>query len=294
MRTRFALQSTLVVPFVYVAVACGQSPVSPTAKAVSLAIQSIVPNTGAAGESFPLRINGTGFRPGVSVSIGGVAVTPTFASSSTLTAIAPALDEGAVDVVVSNPDGLSARLERGFTYVTLNVTAVVPARSVIGTWVRIEGTGLHPQASVTFDGAAARVVADPGVALFALAPPHSPGLADIVITNPGGRQVVVPAAFTYQPIVLSASPAIAAPAGDLFVTWEAPTGRPALDWIGLFKVGASNTAYISYEYTNGAASGTLKFRAPAETGEYEFRYLVDDEYNDAARTAVIRIAASSR
>ena len=44
------------------------------------------------------------------------------------------------------------------------------------------------------------------------------------------------------------------------VEWTAPSGRPANDWIGLFKVGDPNTNYDAarWFYTGGATSGSVR------------------------------------
>jgi hypothetical protein len=67
--------------------------------------------------------------------------------------------------------------------------------------------------------------------------------------------------------------------------WVAPGRRSSLDWIGLFRIGTPNASYQEawWWYTNGA-SGTRLFKAPAQPGEYEFRYLPDDGYIDVARS----------
>jgi hypothetical protein len=85
---------------------------------------------------------------------------------------------------------------------------------------------------------------------------------------------------------------IVSPGGDLIVTWTVP-GQYWYDWIGLYKVGDPNGSYISYEYTNGTSSGTVRFRAPLEPGWYEFRYLTNDDYYDAARTLPITVIGGS-
>lgn len=51
-----------------------------------------------------------------------------------------------------------------------------------------------------------------------------------------------------------------APGAPVTVTWIAPKGRPSLDWIGVFKVGAANL---------GGPSGTLTgSRVPALVGMF--------------------------
>src|SRR5678816_3429268 len=48
-----------------------------------------------------------------------------------------------------------------------------------------------------------------------------------------------------------------------------------------------------YEYTNGTTSGTVRFTAPVQPGQYQFRYLLDDGYVDVVRTASVTVGALS-
>jgi hypothetical protein len=86
---------------------------------------------------------------------------------------------------------------------------------------------------------------------------------------------------------LTAAPATVSPGGGLTVTWSAPSGRPANDWVGLFVVGAPNTSYLWYSFTGGATSGTVNLTAPAQTGQYEFRYLLLNGYTSIATSNTV-------
>lgn len=72
--------------------------------------------------------------------------------------------------------------------------------------------------------------------------------------------------------ILSASPSqlYFSPGPKITVTFSGAPGNQN-DWIGLFKVGAGERAYINYEYLKGAKSGTLTFSLPEEVGSFEFR-----------------------
>jgi hypothetical protein len=83
-----------------------------------------------------------------------------------------------------------------------------------------------------------------------------------------------------------------APGGALTVSWTAsPAGSS--DWSSLFKVTDPNTNHGSYYYTEGAESGSVAFTAPVLTGQYEFRYLLDDGFVDAARSGVVIVDAGA-
>ncbi len=71
------------------------------------------------------------------------------------------------------------------------------------------------------------------------------------------------------------------------VSWTAPGAQPG-DWLALCKVGGG------YEDdwwgpTNGATSGTRTLTAPTRPGQYQFRYLLDDDFLDAARSSPVTV-----
>ena len=64
---------------------------------------------------------------------------------------------------------------------------------------------------------------------------------------------------------------------NITVTYSMGPGN-AKDWIGIYKVGAADNGYISYQYLNGKKSGSLNFTAPTTAGSYNFRMFVNDGY----------------
>jgi RHS repeat-associated protein len=85
---------------------------------------------------------------------------------------------------------------------------------------------------------------------------------------------------------VSASPGSVHMGQPISVSWTAPSGASASDWIGIYKVGDPDSSYITYIYTQGASSGTTTFYAPAfygvASGQVEFRYFVNNGYGRAA------------
>jgi hypothetical protein len=116
--------------------------------------------------------------------------------------------------------------------------------------------------------------------------------ADVIVINPDERSGRLASAFRYASFSIASSVAGVTANGTLSVTWKTSAAGP-FDWIGLFKKDSPNTAYNSgwWQYTNGAASGTLTLTAPATPGEYEFRYLPDDDFNDIARSGLVTVVA---
>lgn len=79
---------------------------------------AITPNSGTTAGGTAISVAGTGFVTGASLLIGGTpALMVNVTNNSSLTALTPAHSAGIVDLVVVNPDGQSATLTNGFTFV---------------------------------------------------------------------------------------------------------------------------------------------------------------------------------
>jgi FKBP-type peptidyl-prolyl cis-trans isomerase FkpA len=82
------------------------------------AVTAVNPASGSTAGGTAVTITGSGFVSGATVAFGSTAATNvTWVSSTSITATAPAHAAGSVDVVVTNPIGLSGSLTSGFTYV---------------------------------------------------------------------------------------------------------------------------------------------------------------------------------
>ncbi|MBW6455156.1 MAG: hypothetical protein K0A98_04650 [Trueperaceae bacterium] len=98
-------------------------------------------------------------------------------------------------------------------------------------------------------------------------------------------------------------PGSAAPSVSIGVAAVAPgepmrvdfAGAPgyARDWVGLFREGATDQAYVTWAYTEGQRAGQLAFDAPDEPGRYEFRLLENDGYTRLATSRPFEVRASS-
>jgi hypothetical protein len=106
-------------------------------------IRSIKPNTGFTEGGTAVTINGSGFAVGATVQIGGVAATDVEVGDPTaITAKTAPHETGAVDVTVTNPDGLGATLPQsyffysptpeGFDFFTLAPCRVIDTRRAEG------------------------------------------------------------------------------------------------------------------------------------------------------------------
>jgi plastocyanin len=179
-------------------------------------VTAAAPSSGPVGGGTAVTITGTGFAAGANVSFGAaVASAVNVASDTSIVATAPAGNAGAVDLVVTNPDGQSARLTGGYTYVASappppppppspvapTVTGVSPSSGTTagGIAVTITGTGFAAGATVSFGGSAATgVVVSSATSITATTPAHAAGAVDVVVTNSDGQNGRLAGGFTYN------------------------------------------------------------------------------------------------
>lgn len=273
-----------------ISIGCSNAP--PASPTETFSVTSVFPNTGTAGDSTELSISGSGFEPGASVTVGGAATSVRVIRSTLIIAVTPISPAGKVDVVVTNSNGQSGTLAGAFTYLGRLLIEVSPKRGLPGDLLSILGPGLGAGVVATVGGVASPVVTWSSTAVWILVPPLPPGIVDITVTTPSGQRQTLAQAFTIETAVISASPGAVTVGAPLSVTWGAPEGRPALDWVGLFRFGASNEDTIWWAYTGGSAQGTMTIPAPNPPGDYQFRYLADDGYIDAARSGVVKVTAA--
>ena len=130
---------------------CGDTTVGPDQISPGLGVNYISPNNGSPGGNTLLTINGGGFQPGATVTLDGTPATDTVVNSlGVIVARTPAHAAGVVDLVVTNPDGKSATLSRGYTYngasgAPPSVTAISPnvGSTDGGGFLSISGTGFR-------------------------------------------------------------------------------------------------------------------------------------------------------
>lgn len=276
-----------------VMIGCDSNPGARPDQVGALTVTAAVPNTGPTESAAEVKIYGRGFEAGATVAFGGVIANTVVVSATAITTMAPPRPEGAVDVVVTNPGGMSARLSGGYRYVPVALTSVAPSAGFMGSELSLVGTGFLPGAVVTLDGNQASIVRVSPVSITAVAPVHAPGVVDVVVMNPGGQAGILRGAFFYSTVSLSVTPSSVMPGGELSVSWTASASESSLDWIGLFRVGASNFDYIDYKYTDGAISGTHTWLAPGVASQYEFRYLPNDGWTDVARSNTVTVVGTA-
>jgi hypothetical protein len=249
-----------------------------------LSVTGVSPNNGASVGAQRVTINGTGFKDGATVTMNGVVTNTLFVHATAIAVTTAAHAEGAVDVVVTNPDGQSASLTGGYTYVFVPPPVLLSISPAVGSteggvMLEIQGTGFTNM-TLTIGG----VLAYSGVALTSflsiVAPPGAEGSADVVLTNADGQSSTLKNGFTYLP-----------PSSfDFNGDWYGVTGQtPELEmsftirdntlvsasWVGFpnlvptpvpvangsfssFSVKAPNSLFSGRILADGVAAGSLK------------------------------------
>ena len=238
------------------------NPVPPTPIAAP-SVQRVVPTKVPTGVQTPVTVYGERFHTEPAVTFGGAPATIVRAAANELSLLAPVHAEGVVDIVVTNPDGQSARLIGAFVYEDPPagapvVTSISPTVGVTtgGAWVEIRGSALHFATSVTLDGVLMRTFSTPHGSLEFATPPHAAGPVDLVVTNPDGQDRL-PRAFTY-----------AAPETFNFSgTWKGWADGPP-DSVIEMSFTITNNALI--RISCGSATVIVSPPAPVSGGELSF------------------------
>lgn len=189
---------TILMFFIGVCAGCGDGPTAPDAP---LAVTAVAPMLGSSVGGTTARLFGTGFRVGMTLTVGGTRVADYVLVSSTMIDLTmPPHPPGVVDIVLTSPSDEVSRLAGVFTYVYYPppaVTDLAPNRiSTRGSELTIKGTGFTSGTSVTIDGAGLPVFFYKDT-LYATAPPHLEGTVDVVVTNADGQAVRLVRALTY-------------------------------------------------------------------------------------------------
>lgn len=230
-RTR-STTAAFLLPVLALLPACSGSSSDNNPAAPAPSITSLAPAVGPSTGGNTCVIAGTDFVAGATVTFGGAQVSGPTVTSTSISLTVPAHAAGAVDVVVSNPDGQKGTKAGGYTYQAAAapaVTSVSPATGPTagGTTVTILGTNLVAGATVAFGGTtvAARSVTAGSIAQV-VSPPHGAGAVDVVVTNPDGQPSnTLSGAFTYQapppppaPTISAVVPASGVDSGGTTVT----------------------------------------------------------------------------
>jgi hypothetical protein len=214
--TRIALELPAFAPGVHDVVVIDASGVEGRATAALTTgnapnVTSVFPPAGASSGGTRVVMCGSGFDPGLSVTIGGVVqtldvVAPDHVEFTTSGGLAGA----PLDLVATNPIGTTSATV--FEYAPRpdpSIAAVTPPEGAAagGEWVTIEGEGLRADLEVRFGADAATgqggtlaelVMVSSATSMAALVPPGS-GVVGVVVRDvETGQAAALPAAFTYR------------------------------------------------------------------------------------------------
>jgi plastocyanin len=226
-------------------------------------ITSILPVSGSIAGGTIVTISGTGFLANPTVKFGGVAATNVTATSTSITATAPAHAAGKVDLVVTNSDAQSATLAQAFTYAlpAPSISSIAPnsGPATGGTLVTITGTNFQSGATVTFGARPATdvivVSATSITARTPLGPPNEQLAVNVTVTNPDATSASANGAFNYTVpalAVISITPNSALPSG---AAGAAPTS------VTIFGAGFT-TAFATSVTVGGVAATNVQVIDP--------------------------------
>ncbi|MED1915769.1 IPT/TIG domain-containing protein [Bacillus thuringiensis] len=180
-------------------------------------ISSVDPNSGPLVGGNIVNFKGNNFMNGVKVTFGGkLAELNMYTSSSYFKVTVPASDKaGAVDIVLTNPDGTTVTLPNGYKYIEppvekLEITTVNPnsGELVGGETVVIDGKLIDPAVKIFFGDKAAELNTYYSNSRIKVKVPAGTvaGPVDVKAVNPDGKEAIVKAGYTYK-----AAPIIPAP-----------------------------------------------------------------------------------
>lgn len=210
-------------------------------------ITSVTPAVGPAAGGNTITIAGTNFDSGSVITVDGAAcTTQTFVSAASMTCVLPAHAAGAVAVVVTNPDTITAT--DTYTYQDPPViSSVSPTNGPLtgGTAITITGTGFLGTPTVMIGSSACTGVAVTGsTQIDCLTPAKlTAGAVTITVTNTSDNQSGTYSSFTYDPApTISTFSPIIGPVGGgqtLTITGTNFVGSPTI------TIGAAPCTFVS-------------------------------------------------
>ncbi len=184
-------------------------------------VSDVSPAAGSVAGGETVTIIGTNLTGTTSVTFGGVpAISFTVHSGTQITAVAPMGVPETADVSVTTAGGTATAAD-AYTYYPIPLTAfILPAAGpdAGGAMVTITGLNLTGTTSVTIGGAPAIFAVDSDTQITAITPAGTPGMANIVVTTPGGVSSLN-GFYTYvsAPTIASISPAAGPEVGGLVI-----------------------------------------------------------------------------
>lgn len=248
------------------------------APVASPTITTVAPNAGPVAGGTVITLTGTGFKSGLTVTVGGTAATGvTFIDSTTVQATTPAKAAAVYNVVLTNTDGGSKTVLNGFIYQAAPViTAASPPSGTIagGTALTITGTDFRDGITGTIDGVPFTAFTRGGATtITATTPAHPAGGVSIVLRNTDGQTAST--TFTYGlpgESGYTANDYYAATAQTLSGKWSHMQVHNQSQVVIAHGVGVGNQAVVSSTIDGG--ENWFDYPLPGETGTTGFRTAV--------------------
>jgi len=167
-------------------------------------VSAVNPTSGTTQGLTPLTLTGTGFRPGVTVSVGGLTCdSVSVASPTSLTCITRPHAAATVDVVVTDINLVTGTLAGGYDYVADAAPTVVSVSPTSGptaggTVITITGTSYQTGATVKVGGlpCTAPTVVN-ATTMTCISAARVAGAGDVVVTNADGQTGLLVSGFTF-------------------------------------------------------------------------------------------------
>jgi uncharacterized protein YegP (UPF0339 family) len=205
------------------------------------------------------------------------------APSSVAAAPASVSPSGAETVTISNGPG--------HTTDWVGLYAVGAANTSYLSWQYLSGTQSAPAKGKTS-------------ATLSFAMPSAPGQYNLRFLASNGYTLLATSntitVAQAAGATITPSPTSVSPGGTETVAVSNGPGNTT-DWVGLYAVGAANTAYLSWQYLSGTqsppakgkTSATLGFAMPSTPGQYNLRFLASNGYTLLAASNAVTVAPTA-
>ena len=275
---------------------------------VAPTLTSLSPTSGPVGTA--VTIAGTNFgatRGSSTVTFNGTAATPTSWSAASIAVPVPTgATTGSVVVTVGGlaSNALTYTVTAGAPTVTASPTTVAAGDTLTVTWQNIATPTAADWLALAPVGAADGTYvlwnytngSASGNALMSLPAGIATGNYEVrLYANNTSNRLAVSGPVTVRPAgpYLTASPVVVAPGGTLTVAWQGITAPTLLDWVGLYSVGATDSAYLARFSTGGRAidSGLTTIPGTVADGAYELRLFANNSMTRLAVSNSFSVAA---
>lgn len=165
-------------------------------------LTGVSPDSGTTEGGDAVTLTGTSLDGLTSVTFGGTAASITTTSATSVTVTTPTHAAGAVDVVVTSPEGTDT-LDDAFTFeepaTPPSLTSISPDSGTTagGDIVTLTGTNLDDVTNVTIGGTAASITNTSATSVTVTTPGHAAGTVDVAVTSPDGSDTLDDA-FTFE------------------------------------------------------------------------------------------------